>query len=89
MSWRADPEALAIYAFCLSSKNKFVYLSPIISMLSKVLQKLQEDQAEGILIAPLWKTQTCFPKMLHMLMEPPVLLPKDKGVLQSPPTTGQ
>ena len=84
VSWRADPEALAIDAFCLSWKNKFVYLFPPFSMLSKVLQKLQEDQAEGILIAPLWKTQTWFPKMLHMLMEPPVLLPKNKSVLQLP-----
>ena len=49
-------------------------------MLSKVLQTLQDDQAEGTLIAPLWKTQTWFPKMLHMLMELPVLLPKHKSV---------
>jgi len=82
VSWRADPKALAIDAFCLSWKNKFVYLFPPFSMLSKVLQKLQEDQAKGILIAPLWKTQTWFPNMLHMLMEPPVLLPKEKSVLQ-------
>ena len=66
--WHADPEALAIDAFCLSWKNKFVYLFPPFSMLSKVLQKLQEDQAQGILVAPLWKTQTWFPKMLHMLI---------------------
>ena len=53
-------------------------------MLSKVLQKLQEGQAQGILIAPLWKTQTWFPKMLHMLTAQPVLLPKDKSLLQLP-----
>ena len=50
----------------------------------KVLQKLQEDQAQGILIAPLWKTQTWFPKMLHMLIAQPVLLPKDRSLLQLP-----
>lgn len=84
VSWRADPEAVAIDAFCLSWENKYVYVFPPFSMLLKTLQKIQEDQAQALLIAPLWRTQVWFPKIAHMLIKQPVLLPQDKFVLQLP-----
>ena len=53
-------------------------------MLSRVLQKLQEDQGRGLVIAPLWRTQVWFSKMCQMLITQPVLLPKENSLLQLP-----
>ena len=53
-------------------------------MLSSVLQKLQEDQARALVIAPLWRTQVWFPQMCQMLISQPVPLPKEASLLQLP-----
>ena len=53
-------------------------------MLSRILQKLQEDQARALVIAPLWRTQVWFPKICQMLISRPVLLPKEVSLLQLP-----
>ena len=49
-------------------------------MLSRILQKLQEDQARDL--ALLWRTQVWFPKIHHMLISQPVLLPNEVSLLQ-------
>lgn len=64
MSWRADPEAYANDAMCLSWKDKYVYIFPPFSMLSRVLQKLQKNQGRALVIAPLWRTQVWFPYVI-------------------------
>lgn len=84
VSWHADPDAYATDAMCLSWKNKYVYIFPPFSMLSRILQKLQEDQARALVIAPLWRTQVWFPKICQMLISQPVLLPKEVSLLQLP-----
>ena len=62
----ADTNVGAIDAFCLSWKNKLVYLFPPYSMLLNELQNFQEDNAQSILKAPLRKNQTWYSKMVHM-----------------------
>ena len=57
---------------------------PPFSMLSRVLQKLQEDQGRTLVIAPLWRTQVWFPKMCQVLISQPVLLPKKESLLKLP-----
>ena len=84
VSWHADPDAYATDAMCLSWKNKYVYVFPPFSLLSRIIQKLQEDQARALVIAPLWKTQVWFPKICQMLISQPVLLPKEVSLLQLP-----
>lgn len=61
VSWHADPDAYATDAMCLSWKDKYVCIFPPSSMLSRVLQKLQEDQGRALVIAQLWRTQVWFP----------------------------
>ena len=56
--WHADPDAYATDAMCLSWKTKYAYIFPPFSILFRILQKLQEDQARAIVIAPLWRTGT-------------------------------
>jgi len=68
VSWHVDPDAYATDAMCLSWKDKYANIFPPFSMLSRVLQKLQEDQGRTLVIAPLWRTQVWFPKMCQMLI---------------------
>ena len=82
MSWHADPDAYAMDAMCLNWKEKYVYIFPPFSMLSRVFQKLQKDQGQALVIAPLWRTQVWFPQMCQMLISQPVLLPHMESLLQ-------
>ena len=53
------------------------YAFPPFSLLPKCLQKIRQDRAHGILIAPLWPTQTWFPLLLQYLCDQPwILLPR-------------
>ncbi|XP_067671070.1 uncharacterized protein [Haliotis asinina] len=44
-------------------------------ILKTVVQKVEEDQAKGLLVAPLWPTQPWFPRLLRLLTQVPVVLP--------------
>ena len=46
------------------------------------------DQAEGILIAPIWPTQVWWPQMLRLLIRHPVALPQQKSLLKLPNKKG-
>ena len=84
VSWHPDPEAFAIDAFTVKWNQNLIYLFPPFSQIQRVLKKLKKEEAEGVLILPLWTTACWFPQMLRMLTHHPCLLPKGKSVLQLP-----
>ena len=84
VSWGPDPEAWAVDAFTLHWGGKLLYAFPPFSLLHRVLCKWQRDQAEGLLVAPLWTTAAWFPLMLNLLIQEPILLPRGKRVLHLP-----
>ena len=43
------------------------YACPPFSVIPAVLQKVREEQAEGIVIAPVWTTQAWFPRLMCLL----------------------
>ena len=51
---RPDPNALAIDAFTMTWTNGLFFIFPPFSLLSRILQKVEEDSSEAVLIAPLW-----------------------------------
>lgn len=65
-SWKKDPEAIAVNAFTISWKNLRFYAFPNFSMIARVLQKVRNDEAEGILVIPFWPTQAWFPVFSSM-----------------------
>lgn len=85
VSWKPDPEAIAFDAFVLdwSMYNQF-YAFPPFSLINRVLQKIEQDQTQGIVVVPLWKTQVWFPRLLHLLIDIPLILPKTKTMLILP-----
>ncbi|XP_068691166.1 uncharacterized protein [Montipora foliosa] len=79
VSWKPDPRKLAVDAFTLDWSS-----FPPFSVLGRVVQRIQEDMAEGILLIPNWPTQPWFPKVMRLLVKEPFLLPKNSQLLQLP-----
>ena len=57
------------------------YAFPPFSLISRVLQKIENENAEGILIVPAFTTQPWFPRLLRLLIKPPVKLPNSRDSL--------
>ena len=55
--YRADPAAFAINAFHMSWQHYLFYASSPFSLITRVLQKIQEEKATGLLLVPKWPTQ--------------------------------
>ncbi|KAI8511561.1 hypothetical protein Bbelb_106610 [Branchiostoma belcheri] len=85
VSWHPEPEAMAVDALNIHWGNLgLAYAFPPFSLVFKVLRKVQSDVATVILIAPVWKSQAWYPKVLNMLFESPVLLPQSWDLLFLP-----
>ena len=75
VSWKADPASVHTDAFTFDwSKYHCFYAFPPFSLINKMLTKIEHDQAFGILIAPLWHTQSWFPTMLKLIVRTPIIL---------------
>jgi len=76
VAWKPNPRALFINAFSESWTNfRNFYAFPPFSVVMKCLQKIMVEQTQGVVIVPLWPTQSWFPKLMRMLIQTPLLLP--------------
>ena len=84
VSFRPDPEAFAVDMFSLSWQSLDFYAYPPFSIISRVLQKVRRDRAEGVIIAPCWPTQVWWPVLQTMTVGQPILLPSKMSLLSLP-----
>ena len=84
VAWRPDPGCIAVDAFAQNWETKMFYAFPLFSLVPRCLQKITQDQATGILIAPFWPTQAWFPQLLQMLYDQPWILAPSATLLQHP-----
>ena len=84
VSWRPDPDCFAVDAFSLSWSQKLIYCFPPFSLVGRVIQKIREDKATAILVAPLWPTQSWYPTVLNMLVGYPIVFQATKDNLHLP-----
>ncbi len=84
ISWRPDPEAQHSDAFTVNWKGLAGYAFPPFNLVPMVLNKVQSDQTEIVLIAPVWQAQPWWPLLLQLLVQQPVLLLNNKDLLQDP-----
>ena len=75
------PNAVGVDAFTLDWRTQYNYAFPPFSLIPQVLQKLEEDQAEMVLVAPHWLTQFWLPKLTRLLVQSPVLLPSQPNIV--------
>ena len=89
VAWRPDPKAVAVDAFTISWTNLSFYAFPPFSLITRVLQKIRDDSAEGLMVVPLWETQVWFPLLMKMLVAHPLILPQGRNLLYLPYKTEQ
>ena len=68
ISWLPDPHAYAVDAFIVSWQDLTFYAFPPFSLLPRVLAKIIQDKAIGLLINPKWTIQSWFPLVLTLLL---------------------
>ena len=81
VSFYLDHEAFAVDAFSMNWDKKVLYMFPPFSVIPRILQKIQMDQAEVVLVAPIWKTQTWWPHLLKLLCQDWCIIPSAHKVL--------
>ena len=84
VSYRPDPNALAVDAFTIQWTDIKLYAFPPFSVIPLVLNKIYRDQAQGIIVIPKWTTQYWYPKALQLLKEAPIKLKASTNLLQLP-----
>lgn len=84
VTWKNDPEAWAVDAFTISWKNRFFYAFPPFCLITKVIQKIIREKAEGILVVPYWKGQVWYPILQKIINSDLILFGPDPDLLTSP-----
>lgn len=84
VSWKPDPGAFAVDAFTLDWSTDTFYAFPPFSLLGRVVQKIEQDQAEGIVIIPNWPSQPWYPQVMRLVVTAPLILPSGKNTLKLP-----
>ena len=74
-AFRPDPRAMYIDAFSIDWSDLKFYAFPPISVIPRVLSKVEQDNADGIIVVPVW-----YPVMLKMLILTPILLNSRKSL---------
>ena len=74
VSWRPDPFAISTDAFSRPWGDEKFYAFPPFSLIPHCLDKILNDQAEGLLVVPAWPTQVWYTKILQMLISQPVVM---------------
>jgi len=65
-SWHPDPRSKYVDAFTISWSNMFFFAFPPICLLPRVLRKIRQDKARGIVVAPVWNSQPWYPVFMSM-----------------------
>ena len=84
ISWLPDPHAYAVDAFTVSWQDLTFYAFPPFSLLPRVLAKIIQDKATGLLIVPKWTPQSWFPLVLTLLIQHPRLIAPCRDLLYLP-----
>lgn len=84
VSWRPDPDSFCVDAFTISWKEFSFYAFPPFTLISKVVKKIINDQAEGIVVVPKWPGQPWYPVFRDLLVEEPLCLGPCKELILSP-----
>ena len=88
VAYQPDPEAMAINAFSISWKPYISYAFPPFGIILRVLQKVQAEEATGLLVVPCWPIQPWWPLVMRMLVQEPLVLPRKKPSIFQPQQPG-
>ena len=83
VSWRPDPYAMATDAFRIGWTEVQGYAFPPFYIIGRCLRKIIEEEAQILMILPVWPSQPWFPT-LSLAICPPLFLPKRVDLLVNP-----
>lgn len=83
-AWQRDPEAHSIDAFTLDWARWKFYAFPPFALILRVLRKLIDDRAEGIVVVPYLPTQPWYPLFRSILVGEPIMFEPSANLLLSP-----
>ena len=84
-SWRPDPESAGTNALIQDWRDSIGYAHPPWCLVGRVLQKVLAQEVTVTLIAPVWPSQPWYATLLSMLVDLPLLLPREPNTtLPSP-----
>ena len=84
VSWKPPPEAWGLNAFSIDWSNHKSYLFPPFALIGRCLGKIRAEEAEVVLIAPVWQSQSWFPDLLNLVCEVVRILPNVQNILTGP-----
>ena len=76
-----DSGSIAVDAFILAWEGLFFYA---FILLLRVLRKIMDDGAMGILVVSWWPSQSWFPLFCHLFWSQPLTFPSSHSLLSSP-----
>lgn len=65
----------------------YFYAFPPFSLIALALQKIQEEEATGLILVPKWPTQPWWLTLMKMVIQNPLELPRKKDLLFQPSQT--
>ena len=84
VNWRPDPHAVTTDAFSIDWSQLKGYAFPPFNLIPRTLMKVINDNANLVLVAPVWQTQHWWPLLLQLTVKQPVLLPVSPALLEDP-----
>ncbi|XP_030765624.1 uncharacterized protein LOC115889704 isoform X1 [Sitophilus oryzae] len=84
ISWKPDPNSINVDAFTVSWKGEFFYAFPPFSLITKCLQKIIAEGAQGIVVVPCWNTQPWYSVFHKLLITKPLVFAPNQTLLSSP-----
>ena len=75
VSWHPDPEYVAVDAFNMPWIKLKFHAFPLFSLVGKLISKIIQEKASGIMVIPWWPTPNWFPIMAQSLVDYPIILP--------------
>ena len=79
-----DAHAWRIDALSFPWANLHLYAFPPFSLLPRILDKIAQDGADLLLVAPYWPQRPLFPRLLRLLVGLPRVLPVQKVLVVQP-----
>ena len=83
-SWRPDPLAEAVDALQQDWGLLKGFANPPWCLIGRVLSQVRRQQAQLVLVAPVWRGQTWYPVLLEMLWDFPRLIAPVPDLIQRP-----
>lgn len=83
VSWRPQPGSMAVNAFSVNWNDFSGYVFPPFSMISKCLEKIRREEANVVMVCPVWPAQPWYPVLLELVCDTPRLLHQTSNLLVS------